>query len=303
MGKKSGAPKGALGICMLAPATLAEHKITIFESDSVMAIQLHTTGTWMDQGRGAFRQSVIEGVRRDDTAAAEVLERKLTEAKQAVEQLSVMRKGMAQSRKADAAEKVKRIKAEIQALRMAGGDPKMIARRIAQLARELASAAHEYAAGSSARTSADSGAPSSAAMTAGALANISSSATADAASNEDASNASSIQRSGDYETTKPERQPAEEAKAKFKEDLERRLGEINETAVEAREDQAFAQEVRSLAAQLKALAKQQEEKLKQMKEQPDNQAGFTQAMAEIETAIARITTGSYPVSSAVDVMV
>jgi len=287
---------------MLTPATLAAHKITIFESDSVMAIQLHTTGTWMDQGRGAFRQSVIEGVRRHDTAAAEVLERKLAEAKQAVEQLSVMRKGIAQSRKADAAEKVKRIKAELQALRMAGGDPKMIARRIAQLARELASAAHEYAAGSGARASANSGAQSSAAIT-GALANISSSATADAACNEDASNSSSIQRSGDYETTKPERQPAEEAKAKFKEDLERRLGEINVTAVEAREDQAFAQEVRSLAAQLKALAKQQEEKLKHMKEQPDNQAGFTHAMAEIETAIVRITTGSYPVSSAVDVMV
>jgi hypothetical protein len=289
---------------MLTPATLAAHKITIFESDSVMAIQLHTTGTyWMDQDRGAFRQSVIEGVRRDDTTAAEVLERKLAEAKQAVEQLSVMRKGMAQSRKADAAEKVKRIKAEIQALRMAGGDPKMIARRIAQLARELAAAVHEYAAGSGARASADSGAQSPAAITAGALANISSSATAGAASNEGASNSNNTQENGDYATAKPERPPAEEAKAKFKEDLERRLGEINETAVEAREDQAFAQEVRSLAAQLKALAKQQEEKLKQVKEQPGNPAGFTHAMAEIETAVARITTGSYPVSSAVDVMV
>lgn len=275
-----------------------------------MAIQISNIGTFSlrqfagakgQHDLGAFTQSVLDAVRRDNSTEADSLERKLANAKQAAAQLSVMSKGMAKSHKADAAEKVKRIKAEIQAIRMAGGDPKAVARRVAQLARELASAAHEYAAaggGARAQASADSG-PQSQTAAAGAQPV----ATAATASAEAAATSSSTESDTQHSSTEAGQQSPDEAKAQFMSGLERRLSEMNETAEEARADQEFIQEVRSLAAQLKALAKQQEAKLRQMREQPDNTSDFAQAMAEIEKAVAQIAGGESPVSPAIDVIV
>jgi hypothetical protein len=251
-----------------------------------------------------FKQSILAAVRQDNATEADHLEQKLADAKQAVEQLGVMSKGMAKSHKADAAEKVKRIKAEIQAMRMAGGDPKVVARRIAQLARELASAAHEYAsaAGGGTQASTDSGSPSQAA-TGGTTAGAQPMAIADAVDADTAPTSDNTENDEQYSSTEEEPQSPDEAKAQFMAGLQRRLGEMNEIAEEARADQEFAQEVRMLAAQLKALAKQQEAKLRQRNEQLDSASDLAPAMAEIEKAVAQIVRGSAPVLPVIDVIV
>lgn len=280
-----------------------------------MAIQMHSMSTFLAEqlatakaqayrDRGTYKQSVIEAIRRDDPSEARVLEGKLEDAKQAAEQLSLLRKGTAKSHKADAAEKVKRIKAEIQAIRMAGGDPKAVARRIAQLARELASAAREYATaggGEGSQATVDSDTQSPTATAGGASLNAQSAAAAMTAVDAVAQTAQNSAESDTPPSSAENERQSQEQKAQFVAGIERRLNEMRETAAEAREDQEFMQEVRNLAAQLKALAKQQEAKLKQMKEQVGNASDFVQAMAEIEKAVAQIEGKASSTSLVIDV--
>ncbi len=69
-----------------------------------------------------------------------------TDAKTLLGQLRSSRTDNKEQRKQAARDKVARLKAQIQALRlMAGGDPKAVARQAARLARELSQAAREYA--------------------------------------------------------------------------------------------------------------------------------------------------------------
>ncbi|MGE5515359.1 MAG: hypothetical protein ACM31D_06005 [Bacteroidota bacterium] len=78
----------------------------------------------------------------DQTPASEALQR----SQQALNTLKQANSSQAQQRKANAKAKVDRLKKELENLRLMGGDPKAIARRAAQISRELASAAKEYAA-------------------------------------------------------------------------------------------------------------------------------------------------------------
>lgn len=79
-----------------------------------------------------------------EKAAAEKV-RRAQDALDALKQNNAVRK---QQRKAAAREKIERLKKELEMLRMSGGlgDPKAIARRAKQIARELGAAAKEYAA-------------------------------------------------------------------------------------------------------------------------------------------------------------
>lgn len=90
--------------------------------------------------------SIITSIAKNDPESAKELERKQAEAKSIIEQLNSTKKDIKEQRKADAAEKVARLKAEIMALRfLAASDPKAAARKAARLARELAAAAKDYA--------------------------------------------------------------------------------------------------------------------------------------------------------------
>ncbi|HLZ19554.1 MAG TPA: hypothetical protein VKO67_08065, partial [Smithellaceae bacterium] len=88
---------------------------------------------------------MMDKIRGADPERADALEKRLNDSRQVIAQLSNSKSNAAQSKKAAAAEKVKRIKAEIQMLKTMGGDPKLVARHIARLARELKAAAREYA--------------------------------------------------------------------------------------------------------------------------------------------------------------
>jgi hypothetical protein len=65
--------------------------------------------------------------------------------RQTLAQLENAKTDINEQRKEAAREKIARIKARLAALRLAGGDPKKIAREVARLARELAAVARDYA--------------------------------------------------------------------------------------------------------------------------------------------------------------
>jgi hypothetical protein len=91
------------------------------------------------------RQTLLDNIREDDPQKADDIKKKMDSADQVVAQLRTGKIKEMKQRKKEAIEKIKRIKQEIQMLKTMGGDPKMLARRIAQLAKELAQAAREYA--------------------------------------------------------------------------------------------------------------------------------------------------------------
>jgi hypothetical protein len=92
-----------------------------------------------------FAKIVVDSIRLADPEKADKLKKKLDDAGQAIVQLRNGKSNMAQERKAAAAQKIQRIKEEIQILMRMGGDPKMIAKQIRKLAQDLAATAREYA--------------------------------------------------------------------------------------------------------------------------------------------------------------
>jgi len=91
------------------------------------------------------RQTLLENIKANDPQKADDIKKKMDSADQVVAELRTGKIKEMKQRKQEAVEKIKRIKQEIQMLKTMGGDPKMLARRIAQLAKELAQAAREYA--------------------------------------------------------------------------------------------------------------------------------------------------------------
>jgi hypothetical protein len=91
------------------------------------------------------RQTLLDNIKENDPQKVDDLKKKMDSADQVVAQLRTGKINEMKQRKKEAADKVKRIKQEIQMLKTMGGDPKVLARRIAQLAKELAQAAREYA--------------------------------------------------------------------------------------------------------------------------------------------------------------
>lgn len=95
--------------------------------------------------RGGIQSELLKGVQRQDTRAAERLKAGTQAADQLTQQVQSLRQSQKAEAKAAAAAEVARIKAEIDQLRRYGGDPRHVARKIAQLARELGQAVKAYA--------------------------------------------------------------------------------------------------------------------------------------------------------------
>jgi len=89
---------------------------------------------------------LLDTMQKTDPEKADALKKKLDDAEQAIDKLRSGKSNAKESRKAAAAQKIARIKEEILLLMRMGGDPKMIAKKVAQLSKELATAAHDYAA-------------------------------------------------------------------------------------------------------------------------------------------------------------
>jgi len=239
-----------------------------------------------------LQESLLADIGRTDPEKADDLKKKMEDTQQVVDQLKTGRMNTLKSRKAEAVEKVKRIKQEIQMLKAMGGDPKALARRIAQLSRELAQAAREYVSASADIASSQkdgtiaAGSVSAAATVAGlsgtegaagvmaASAVLPFASTETAAAAPDTAAKQDEKRDGDStgtEASAPANQKLEEGlrqyqeaqRQKLSDEVERIRGEIVQQTVDAEADRKFAQDVRSAAALLKALAEQQKRRLHQ----------------------------------------
>lgn len=260
---------------------------------------------------------MMDKIRGADPERADALEKRLNDSRQVIAQLSNSKSNAAKSKKAAAAEKVKRIKAEIQMLKTMGGDPKLVARHIARLARELKAAAREYAsAGSTSGAAGDTAANATGNNDSGENAVESGTADNQAAATGNAfvisgvADAStppvkveqedSTQNAEDAKTvttgaalTEGERQYQDASRQKFKDDLQKEAAKIMGKTAEAEADRAFAQEVRTQAALLKALAKQIKQRLNRTGDRgADSDLEQTRkALAEVEKSLSDITGG------------
>lgn len=102
----------------------------------LLALLMKTTARTLGGGANAA----------DDDEQAKAREARDAKARDALDAIKRAKVNLRGQRKAAAAQKVERLKKELQALRMfsAGGDPKAIARQVARIARELAGAVREY---------------------------------------------------------------------------------------------------------------------------------------------------------------
>lgn len=194
-------------------------------------------------------------------------------------------RNMDAEQKAVAVQKVQRIKDQIKMLMMMGGigNPRDHARQIAQLAKELAAAVHEYATAGGSDSAAEhaSSGSSAIAITPGPDRNSASPVDADASAHaakavgtaaETSANSSVVAQDNSQQ---PERMQSMAAGLQQKNDI-------------SREDQEFIEEVRNVAAQLRALAKLQEARLSKTADQTGVIAKMHQALGEIEKNISGI---------------
>ncbi|MDQ5988639.1 MAG: hypothetical protein CSYNP_04400 [Syntrophus sp. SKADARSKE-3] len=247
-----------------------------------------------------LQESLLADIGRTDPEKADDLKKKMEDTQQVVDQLKTGRMNTLKSRKAEAVEKVKRIKQEIQMLKAMGGDPRALARRIAQLSRELAQAAREYVSASAdiASSQKDGTIAAGSVSAAGTVAVLSGTegaagvmadaavlpfaSTETEAAAPDTAAKQDEKRDGDStgtEASVPANQKLEEGlrqyqeaqRQKLSDEVERIRGEIVQQTVDAEADRKFAQDVRSAAALLKALAEQQKRRLHQA---GDDTVGF-----------------------------
>lgn len=304
--------------------------------------------------RGSTKQpSVSEAAALDNISlaapvkAADVLKKQLdayqkrwADTIHAIAQLRASTQDTSQLKKAAAAEKVKRIKAQIEMLmKMAGvGDPKAIAREIAQLAKELAAAAQEYASAGGggspqeSTTSADTTAATSntTASTSDTTSAISgenvtslnttqsnSSVAADvsgAASSEPTqsgtSDAKALNATPDAASTASTGVALAEGSRQYQDNLKQQNNELQnkiaglpQKSSGADADSEFAAEVRNLEAKLKALAKLQEMRLHQAgdKTADGEISKINQAISEVEKNVSSIISPSMEAPSPVNI--
>ncbi|RVU34819.1 hypothetical protein EOI86_18415 [Hwanghaeella grinnelliae] len=118
------------------------------QNGSLQLLKSITAQTDAREKRNDGEDSSLLGIlNKLDPEKAETLKEKLEEAKEAQAHLDSVKKSASDQRKAAAAEKIARIKAQIKALQLlASANPEAAARLAARLARELASAVKAYAA-------------------------------------------------------------------------------------------------------------------------------------------------------------
>ena len=238
--------------------------------------------------------------------------KKWSDAKQAINLLGNTTQEINQSRKAMAAEMLKRIKEQIRMMTMlTAGDPKARASQIAVLARELAAAVQEYASATgnssqSREASATAGAgiqsentssaeqsnPASAATNAtGATASVT-----EVAAQSDQNVGQPAPDTSPTTTTSPAEPMSYQPNSTHQvyEQLANRISEYNQTSSANKEDQEFAMEVRKLAAQLKSLAKQNEVRSYKGTDQSTERetANTNEALREVEHSLAIIESPS-----------
>jgi hypothetical protein len=217
------------------------------------------------------------------------------DARQAIARLNVGTQSAAQLAKAAAADKVKRIKDQIKMLMMIGGvgDPKANARQIVQLAKELASAAHEYASAGGGGESGNTIAPANVVTPGGNASSSQSGATADATAAMSSvtvpmgvsGNAAAASTAG---VTTGSGQDS--SKQQIKDGAQNLIAGLYQKSSGSDADREFIKDVRDLAAKLKALLKQQEARLHQAGDltADGDISKINQVVGEIEKSVSSI---------------
>lgn len=246
----------------------------------------------------------------DPYAALTSFLNKLKDAQQAIKQTSAATQGINQSKKAMAAEMVRRIKEQLRMMMsmMAGMDPKTKARLIAQMSRELAAAVRAYAAASGGGTQeslpatadsadAQNGDTSSSGDKQNGMADTAASETS-AVTIPNASTVSETPGTSPEETTDALRPVGELVRGKLAEYSQ------NSGSSDAKADQEFVMEVRKLAAMLKALAKQNEVHARNHPEKSTERetANSNDALREVESSLADIAAANTATTISISVV-
>lgn len=258
-----------------------------------------------------------------EKAAAEKV-RRAQDALDALKQANATRK---QQRKAAAREKIERLKKQLEALRLASGvgDPKAVARRAKQIARELAAAAKEYAAagggggGVASPVSADGAAVQTQATGAEAQGGGDEGASGDGANDQAASGGGAEVKDGGATETKanatkanateaeapvahadsrdqktaaqPVAPSAEEERLAKVEAFQKIAGDMLDKSTEAVADSKFAAEVRRLFQQVKAIMELQRHRAKMQETDDEEMDRLSKQIADIGADIEASLTG------------
>jgi len=239
------------------------------------AIPLPALGAPLLQGRGAVRLSdaAVPPSKRDEIAA-----RKLAEAKQAVATLAMVKTKTSDDQKVRVAQRVKDLKARLQALKMLyAGDPKKLARAAAQIARELAGAVTSYtSAGGSAAAPGRDASGDSAGSAGGAIGDLAPGVEAGAKpGNADTAPSDAAPSAG--ENAKPEDAAPGETKAEGDKSAAQRARE--------KADEDFKTEARDLARALKAALRRKDPR---HKDDGEDQRSGEQALAAVDQAVGTL---------------
>jgi hypothetical protein len=293
---------------MLIPANV-NSSISFFQ---VLSRQYAVTG----KKKKTFEKTIVDIIQLADPEKADKLKKQLDDADQATAQLRSGKANAAQSRKAAAAQKIQRIKEEIRILMRMGGDPKMIAKQIRKLAKELAAAVREYASSGGASSLDNVAATDATASNSVANNTLSNVAQSDSATGKgetavitsavpvscESAAAEKEEEKNDNVTSCAPTTAQDNGVQQYQETLrqqsknywQNKSNELAQKNSVAGTDRDFVREVRTLAAYLKMLAAQQKRRLSDKGDHSaDNEITQTgQALAEVEKSLSGMDSSS-----------
>jgi hypothetical protein len=200
---------------------------------------------------------------------------------------------MNDEQKAAAAQKVQRIKDQLKMLMMMSGigDPRANARQLAQLGKELAAAAHEYAsAGGSdnAAANASSGTSVATPIASASNQNGASPVVADSDASAQADAAKAVGTVVESSTNSAAGIVQDESQQQMKSSLQSMASGLQHKSDLSSADQEFIKEIRSVANLLKSLVRQQEARLSQTGDKTGEIPRMYQALADIDKNVSAI---------------
>lgn len=216
------------------------------------------------------QRAILENLAKSDPEKAKQAEERMNALQDTLRQMQQMRQDQDAARKEAARQKIARIKAQIQALKLsASGDPKANARQLARLARELQQAARDY----SGAGGVDAGGGLGAAAPSGNdAAKASAGEAAPAAASAAGPNTAGTAAADAEETEAPAQENHGNTTAAARE--EDSEGADSSARGTSEEDRAFAEEARRLQRQIKQMLQEQKRRLA---EEGKNGAGDVQA--------------------------
>jgi hypothetical protein len=232
----------------------------------------------------------------DRTTLSDAAKQKLEAQKQALQQLKQLPKTLSDNAKANAQDRVSRLKKMIQQLRMmCAGNPKQMAKMVAQLAKELQAAVKEYvrAGGSQADVGSDTAAPAADDGSSGETSDAAKSgdqadtadATAEAATAESEAKADEAGKAGEKDANDGDKPSASDPRAM--EDMTKRYEASAQTSGDAKARDEFFQDVREVEKKLKQMLDEIKASAKRQHKADDKDIGDSEkALDDIDRTLS-----------------